>query len=46
MDVLKMLSDLRQERAQLEEATIAIKRIARGQGRGRPPAWMKAVGVT
>jgi hypothetical protein len=44
MDILKMLADLRQERAQLEEAILVIERIARGQGkrRGRPPAWMKA----
>ena len=38
-----MLADLRQERAQIEEALIAIERLASGQGkrRGRPPAWMK-----
>jgi hypothetical protein len=44
MDVLKMLADLRQERAQIEEAIITIERMAMGQGkrRGRPPAWMAA----
>ena len=44
MDILKMLADLRQERAQIEEAIITIERMAMGQGerRGRPPAWMTA----
>lgn len=43
MDILKMLADLRQERAEIEEAIIAIERLALGRGkrRGRPPAWMK-----
>ena len=43
MDILKMLADRRQERAQIEETIIAIERKALGQGkrRGRPPAWMK-----
>ena len=37
-----MLAELRQERAQIEEAIMALERLARGQGkrRGRPPAWM------
>jgi hypothetical protein len=45
MDVLKMVEELRTERAQIEEAILALERIARGQGkrRGRPPAWMTAV---
>jgi hypothetical protein len=45
MDVLKMLADLRQERAQIEEAIITLERLASGRGkrRGRPPAWMKEV---
>jgi hypothetical protein len=44
MDVLKMLAELKQERAQVEEAIAALKRLALGQGkrRGRPPAWMTA----
>ncbi len=44
MDVLRMLSELRAERDQLEEAIITIQRLAAGQGkrRGRPPAWMKS----
>ena len=43
MDVLKMIAELQQERAQIEEAIIAIERLASGRGkrRGRPPAWMK-----
>ena len=39
-----MLADLRQEREQIDEAIIALERLARGLGkrRGRPPAWMAA----
>ncbi len=39
-----MLADLRDERAQIEEAIIVIERLASGRGkrRGRPPAWMAA----
>jgi len=45
MDILKMLAELRQERAQIEEAILAIEHLASGRGkrRGRPPAWMTAV---
>jgi len=44
MDVLKMLAVLREERAQIEEAIMAIEHLASGRGkrRGRPPAWMSA----
>lgn len=37
-----MLADLRQERAQIEEAIFTLERLAAGQGkrRGRPPAWL------
>jgi hypothetical protein len=40
MDIFKMLSDLRQEREQIDEAIIALERLAQGHGkrRGRPPA--------
>jgi hypothetical protein len=43
MDVLKMIAELQQERAQIEETITAIERLALGSGkrRGRPPAWMK-----
>jgi hypothetical protein len=42
MDVSKILSDLRQEREQLEEAILSLERLALGRGRrrGRPPSWM------
>jgi hypothetical protein len=45
MDVLKMLAELRQERAQIGEAIIVLERLALGHGkrRGRPPAWMTAL---
>ncbi|MEQ1948054.1 MAG: hypothetical protein ABL995_12745 [Bryobacteraceae bacterium] len=45
MDVLKMLADLRQERAQIEEAIVTLERLAAGRGRrrGRPPSWMSAI---
>lgn len=40
-----MLSDLREERKQIDEAMIVLERIAVGSSkrRGRPPAWMSAV---
>jgi hypothetical protein len=42
MDVNKMLTEVREERQQIEEAIIILERLARGRGRrrGRPPAWM------
>ena len=45
MDVMKMLTELRQEREHIEEAILTLERLARGRGkrRGRPPAWMKEV---
>ena len=45
MDVLKMLAELRTERQQIEEALIALERLAvsgRGKRRGRPPKWMSS----
>jgi hypothetical protein len=43
MDILNMLSELREQRAAIEQTIIAIERLATGQRkrRGRPPAWMK-----
>ena len=43
MDVAKMILELREERAQLEEVIMSLERLAAGQGRrrGRPPAWMQ-----
>lgn len=45
MDVAKILTDLRQEREQLEEAILSLERLALGRGRrrGRPPSWMAEV---
>lgn len=45
MDILKMLSELREERESIEQAIMVIERLATGQGkrRGRPPAWMSRV---
>jgi hypothetical protein len=42
MDILKMLSGLRSERGQIEDAILVLERLARGEGkrRGRPPKWM------
>ncbi len=42
MDVTKILSELKQEREQLEEAIQSLERLARGREKrpGRPPAWM------
>jgi hypothetical protein len=42
MDVQKILEELREERAQLEQALLSLKRLAAGRGkrRGRPPAWI------
>jgi hypothetical protein len=42
MDLTEMLAELRQERAQIEQAIIILERLARGRGkrRGRPPLWM------
>lgn len=42
MDIGKILEELRQERAQLEEAILSIERLMLGRGkrRGRPPSWM------
>jgi hypothetical protein len=40
MDVTKILTELRQEREQIEEAILSLERLARGRGRrrGRPPS--------
>jgi hypothetical protein len=43
MDILKMLADFRMERQRIEEAILALERLAagtRGKRRGRPPKWM------
>jgi hypothetical protein len=47
MEIVKMIAELRSERAAIEEALLVLERLARGQGkrRGRPPAWL-AMGKT
>ncbi len=47
MDLAKMISELRAERTQVEEAIMALERLAQGQGkrRGRPPAWVSAMRI-
>lgn len=47
MDVTKILSELREERQQIEEAILSLERLARGRGkkRGRPPSWLAEVAV-
>lgn len=46
MELLKMIAELRTERAAVDEALVVLERLARSQGkrRGRPPAWLKIVG--
>jgi hypothetical protein len=48
MDLTKIIADLRAERAQIEEAILALERLARGEGkrRGRPPKWLSEANVT
>jgi len=42
MDVSKILTELKAEREQIEEAIVSLERLARGRirGPGRPPNWM------
>ena len=42
MDIERMLADLRAEREVIEEAILALERLARGTAarRGRPPKWL------
>ena len=46
MDILQMLTELRAQREQIEEAIMALERLAGGRGkrRGRPPAWLSSGG--
>ena len=51
MDINAILRGLREEREQLEEAILALERLAAGakRGRGRPPKWLaeqRAAGST
>ncbi len=43
MDLTKALAELKDERERIEDAIMALTRLAEGRGpkrRGRPPAWM------
>jgi hypothetical protein len=48
MDVSKILTELKAERQQIEEAIVSLERLALGRGRrrGRPPSWMSEVTTT
>lgn len=39
---MKILEDLRRERASIEEAILTLERLVEGRGRrrGRPPTWL------
>jgi hypothetical protein len=43
VNILTILSDLRREREQLDEAIVSLERLAHGRERrrGRPPSWLK-----
>jgi hypothetical protein len=45
MDILKMIAELRGERAAIDDALAVLERLAatRGKRRGRPPVWMSVV---
>jgi hypothetical protein len=45
MDIEKMLTELRTERENLEQAIVTLERLGAGRGkrRGRPPSWMTVV---
>jgi hypothetical protein len=42
MDLTKMIADLQSERERLDEAILALERLAanKGKRRGRPPKWL------
>jgi len=42
VDLMKILEDLRRERASIEEAILTLERLVEGRGRrrGRPPSWL------
>ncbi|MDZ7639993.1 MAG: hypothetical protein U5J83_17375 [Bryobacterales bacterium] len=45
MDVSKILSELKEERRNIDEAIAVLERLASGRGRrrGRPPGWLNEV---
>lgn len=48
MNVTQMISELRDERAALDDAIAVLERLAssRRRGRGRPPSWMSSITAT
>ncbi len=40
MDLIKILSDLREELTNVTAAIESLERLQRGRRRGRPPAWL------
>jgi hypothetical protein len=47
MDLNEILEQLREERAQIDEAIIVLERmqLGRGRRRGRPPKWVQEAKV-
>ncbi len=45
MDLLKMIAELRAEKAAIEDAMAVLERLAhtRGKRQGRPPVWLSVV---
>ena len=45
MDISKILSDLKDERRNIDEAIAVLERLEGGRGRrrGRPPGWLNGV---
>jgi hypothetical protein len=48
MDILKMIADLHEERARLDDAIMSLEKLSQAGAprRGRPPAWTKVAGAT
>jgi hypothetical protein len=44
IDVAKILTELKEEKEQLEQAILTLERLAAGRSprRGRPPSWMSS----
>jgi hypothetical protein len=47
MDIRKVIAELREERARLEEAIIGLEKLShtRTPRRGRPPAWSRVTSL-
>jgi hypothetical protein len=46
MDLQRMLTELREEQKQIDQAIVVLQKLAAGQARrrGRPPKWMAEIG--